>query len=336
MDPRELAVAVANGDRRALAKAITLVESERAGDRVAARRLMAALPARASVLRLGVAGAPGVGKSTFIDALGQLLVEQGRRPAVVAYDPSGRSGGSVLGDKVRMGRLAHAEAAFVRPSPNRRASGGVGNRALDVVSLCEAAGYDPIIVETVGIGQSEVAITELVDLLLVLVLPHAGDEIQALKKGLLEHADGVVVNKADGERRVGAEAAVRQYESALPLLQARASAPPVLVEAVSALEGTGIPEVWAALERRFSDASDSGRLTLERAERLKRWFCTEVRRELERRVLGRPSLQALRAELERGLVARQLGLGEALERFMAAALPDEPTTGPKTTDGSNA
>lgn len=325
MTPSELAVAVGSGDRRALAKAITLVESERRGDQVRARQLMAALPGSTSVLRLGVAGAPGVGKSTFIDALGQLLIDRGRRPAVVAYDPSGRSGGSVLGDKTRMGRLAHAEAAFIRPSPNRRASGGVGNRAFDVVSLCEAAGYDPIIVETVGIGQSEIAVTELVDLLLLVVLPHAGDEIQALKKGLLEHADAVLVNKADGERRASAEAAARQYESAFGLLRGRAGDAPVLVEAVSALEGTGIAEVWAALEQRFADALSSGRLTLERAERLKRWFGVEVRRELERRVLGRPALQALQAELEHELALRHLGIGEALERLMAEALPDEGT-----------
>lgn len=323
MDPSELAAQVTAGDRRALAKAITLVESERREDRDAQRRLMAALPPAATVLRLGVAGAPGVGKSSFIDALGHRLVEQGRRPAVVAYDPSGRSGGSVLGDKTRMGRLSQSEAAFIRPSPNRGAAGGVGNRAFDVVSLCEAAGYDPIIVETVGIGQSELAITELCDLLLVIVLPHAGDEIQALKKGLLEHADGVLVNKADGERRPGAEAAARQYANALGLLHARPSATPVLVECVSALEGTGITEVWATLEQRFSEARASGRLMLERAERLKRWFAVEVRRELERRVLGRPELVALQAELEGELVARQLGIGEALERLMTAAFPDE-------------
>jgi LAO/AO transport system kinase len=323
MTPSELAVAVGGGDRRALAKAITLVESERPADQILAQQLMAALPVSPSVLRLGVAGAPGAGKSTFIDALGQLLVESGRRPAVVAYDPSGRSGGSVLGDKTRMGRLAHAEAAFIRPSPNRRASGGVGNRAFDVVSLCEAAGYDPIIVETVGIGQSEIAVTELVDLLLLVVLPHAGDEIQALKKGLLEHADAVLVNKADGERRASAEAAARQYESAFGLLRGPAGEEPVLVEPVSALEGTGIAEVWAALERRFAEALSSGRLARERAERLKRWFGVEVRRELERRVLGRPAVQALQAELERELVQHQLGIGEALERLMAAAFPDE-------------
>jgi len=322
MDPSELAALVTRGDRRALAKAITLVESDRREDKAAQRCLMAGLPAPAPVLRLGVAGAPGVGKSTFIDALGHTLVEQGRRPAVVAYDPSGRSGGSVLGDKTRMGRLVQSEAAFIRPSPNRRAAGGVGNRAFDVVSLCEAAGYDPIIVETVGIGQSELAIAELCDLLVVIVLPHAGDEIQALKKGLLEHADGVLVNKADGERRPGAEAAARQYASALGLLHARASAP-ALVECVSALEGTGVAEVWAALEQRFSEARASGRLELERAERLKRWFGVEVRRELERRVLGRPELVALQAELERELVARQLGIGEAIERLMAVAFPDE-------------
>lgn len=322
MTPNELAVAVGSGDRRALAKAITLVESERQGDQLRARQLMAALPATASVLRLGVAGAPGAGKSTFIDALGQLLIERGRRPAVVAYDPSGRAGGSVLGDKTRMGRLAQAPAAFVRPSPNRRASGGVGNRAFDVVSLCEAAGYDPVIVETVGIGQSELAVTELVDLLLVVVLPHAGDEIQALKKGLLEHADAVLVNKADGERRASAEAAARQYENALSLLRGRSGEAPVLVQAVSALEGAGIAEVWSALERRFAEALSSGRLATERAERLKRWFGVELRRELERRVLGRPAVQALRAELERALAEQQIGLGEALERLMAEALPD--------------
>jgi len=324
MDPSELGARVAGGDRRALAKAITLVESDLSTDQIDAQRLLGALPATREVLRLGIAGAPGVGKSTLIDALGQLLVDTGRRPAVVAYDPSGRSGGSVLGDKTRMGRLAHTEAAFVRPSSNRRVSGGVGRRALDVVRLCEAAGYDPIIIETVGIGQSELGITDLVDLLLVIVLPHAGDEIQAIKKGLLEHADGVLVNKADAERRAGAELAARQYQGALTLLQGRRGEPPVFVQTVSALEGTGIPELWATLEQRFSEALVSGRLDAERAERLKRWFGVEIGRELERRVLGRPDLVALKQRLEADLVARRLGIGEALDRLMAQAFPDEP------------
>lgn len=324
MDTEKLARALQAGDRRALAKAITLVESGRSEDRLLARELLVRLPRRESVLRLGITGAPGVGKSTFIDALGHYLIEQGRRPGVVAYDPSGRAGGSVLGDKTRMERLAHAEAAFVRPSANRRESGGIGAAAFDVVRLCGAAGYDPVIVETVGVGQSELRIAELCDLLVVLLLPNAGDELQGIKKGLLEHADLVLVNKADGELRPAAERTLAQYQHALSLLAGGREDSKVRFHTVSALAGTGIPEVWRDVEVAFADILSSGRLVVRRADRLKSWFREGVEREIVRRVLARPEVAALRAELEDQLARQDVGLDEALERLVEVAVPRQP------------
>lgn len=321
MDTDRLVSALVAGERRALAKAITLAESELGADRQRARELLTKLPQHSSVLRLGITGAPGVGKSTFIDALGHHLLEQGRRPAIVAYDPTGREGGSVLADKTRMNRLANAEAAFVRPSANRRAAGGIGASAFDVVRLCEAAGYDPVIVETVGVGQSELGIVELCDLLVVLLHPNVGDELQGIKKGLLEHADLLVVNKADGELRAGAEHTLEQYRHALSLLTGNRSGPPTRFHAASALEGTGVAEVWHDLEDAFADARASGLLGIRRAERLKTWFRTGAEREILRRVLGRPEIVGLCAELESQLTRHAVGLDEALDRLVEAAVP---------------
>src|ERR687890_263581 len=236
---------VARGDRAALARAITLMESRRADHREAARNLLQELMPRAGkAVRVGITGVPGVGKSTAIDALGTLLTEQGHRVAVLAVDPrSTRTGGAILGDKTRLARLAADPNAFIRPSPSSGTLGGVAAKTRETMLLCEAAGFDVILVETVGVGQSETAVADLTDFFLVLMLPGAGDELQGIKKGILELADLIAVNKAD-DAGARAKAAAAEYKAALHIL-APASAtwtPPVLT--VSGLTGQGLDELW--------------------------------------------------------------------------------------------
>jgi LAO/AO transport system kinase len=245
-----LAQQVVDGDRRALARAITLVESTRSDHRKEAEQLLVdILPHTGGGMRVGISGAPGVGKSTFIEALGLFLIERGHRIAVLAVDPSStQSGGSILGDKTRMEELTRSRAAFVRPSPTGGMLGGVARRTRETILLCEAAQFDVVLVETVGVGQSEVQVAAMVDLFLVLVAPGAGDELQGLKRGIMELADLVVVNKADGELAAAATVTESEYASALHLVRPRHArwAPRVLQ--CSALVGDGIDEVWGAVE----------------------------------------------------------------------------------------
>ncbi len=240
--------ALAGGDRRALATAITLIESTRSDDQDSADELLRNLPQPQNrTLRLGITGVPGVGKSTFIESLGNLLLEQGHRVAVLAIDPSSpKSGGSVLGDKTRMNKLAGDTRAFIRPSPSRGALGGVQSRTADAILLCECAGFDVVIVETVGVGQSEVAVADLVDLVVWLALPGAGDELQGVKRGIMEVADIAVVHKADGDRIVQARLAKEQLESALMMLSG--TRVPVLL-ASSVDEGESVADVWKAIDK---------------------------------------------------------------------------------------
>jgi LAO/AO transport system kinase len=320
MDIERLSSDLRNGDRRALGKAITLVESHLPRDRARARELLAHLPQTPLTLRLGITGAPGVGKSTFIDALGALALAEGWRPAVLAYDPSGRHGGSLLGDKTRMLELSQSEQAFVRPSPNRGVSGGIGQGALGAIRLCEAAGYDPIIVETVGAGQSELAVIELTDVLLVLIQPGAGDELQAIKKGILEHSDFILIGKADGDQKLKAETFARDYTQAMSLVGPLRRAPLPKVMAVSAVSGCGIRELWQGLRVRFVEEAASGALEQRRLAKLGVSFRRAVVRELERRVLERPEVEALRADLERRLILGELKLDIAVDELVSAAL----------------
>src|SRR5437870_6143530 len=230
--PEALAADLRAGSRRALAKAITLVESTRADHQRAAQRLLELLlPDTSRAARVGVSGVPGVGKSTFIEAFGLSLIGRGKRVAVLAVDPSSaRSGGSILGDKTRMPRLAAASEAFIRPSPSAGSLGGVARRTREAMLVCEAAGYDVVLVETVGVGQSEVAVASMVDFFLVLMLAGAGDELQGIKKGILELADCLAVNKADGDNVAHAERAAAEYASALRLFRHTSASwdPPVV------------------------------------------------------------------------------------------------------------
>jgi LAO/AO transport system kinase len=263
-DVAALATRIRSGDRAALARAITLIESKKAEHRSQAHELLhAVMPATGKAIRVGITGVPGVGKSTTIDTLGSRLLAEGHRVAVLAVDPSSvRSGGSILGDKTRMPRLAADDRAYVRPSPAAGTLGGVTARTRESLLLCEAAGYDIVLVETVGTGQSEVAVAEMTDVFVALMLPGAGDELQGIKKGLLELADVVAVNKADDDR-TRANTAAASLKAALSILGTGGHAvPPVLI--YSALTGDGVPELWQAILAHRERLAASGGLAEKR------------------------------------------------------------------------
>jgi LAO/AO transport system kinase len=284
-DTDALAESIRAGDRATLARAITLIESKRADHREAAHRLVQdLLPLTGKGIRVGITGAPGVGKSTTIDTLGTFLTEQGRKVAVLAVDPSSRrTGGSILGDKTRMARLANDPRAFVRPSPTAGTLGGVAAQTRETMLLCEAAGYDVILVETVGIGQSETTVADMTDFFLVLMLPGAGDELQGLKKGVIEIADMLAVNKADGDNVERARAAAAEYKAAFHILKARSAswAPPVIT--YSALTGSGIAELWSKVLDHRQRLTATGEFAARRREQQVNWMWTM----LEQRVFAR-------------------------------------------------
>jgi LAO/AO transport system kinase len=319
-DPSALAAGVAGGDRRALGRAITLVESERAEDWPRAEALLAALlPRTGGSRRIGVTGPPGAGKSTLIDALGRKLVARGESVAVLAVDPSSPiGGGSILGDKTRMGRLGAEAKSFIRPSPARGASGGVGWHTAEALLLCEAAGYTVVVIETLGTGQGEHAVAGLVDCLILLVNPGGGDELQGMKRGAIELADVVVVNKADGEQRSLADRAVSELTSALGLF-ARATgegAPAVL--SVSAAEERGLDELWAAVEVSLAAARASGAFERRRAAGTERTLTDAIER-LLRSELSAPAWALERGRLETEVRAGRLSPREAARRVVALA-----------------
>ncbi|MCG2635229.1 MAG: methylmalonyl Co-A mutase-associated GTPase MeaB [Gammaproteobacteria bacterium] len=262
-----------SGDRRALAKAITLIESARADDQIAARTLLdQILPHSGQAIRVGISGVPGVGKSTFIEALGLSLTEQGHKLAVLAVDPSSRrTGGSIMGDKTRMELLSRDERAFIRPSPASGALGGVASRTRETMLLCEAAGYDVIIVETVGVGQSEVTVAGMVDFFLLLQLPNAGDELQAIKRGIMELADAIVINKADIDPQA-TELAKAQFTNALHLMKPASPDWIVPVLPVSALNNQGVEAVWSAIETHHRTMLENGELAQKRAHQAVAWM----------------------------------------------------------------
>ncbi|MEJ5359857.1 MAG: methylmalonyl Co-A mutase-associated GTPase MeaB [Desulfobacterales bacterium] len=299
-DPRAYVEGVLAGERRMLAKCITLVESALAAHQETARAILGALlPHTGKAVRLGVTGVPGVGKSTFIEALGLRLVADGRRVAVLAVDPTSvRSGGSVMADKTRMERLSRQPNAFIRPSPSGGTLGGVARKTRETMLLCEAAGFDVVLVETVGVGQSETAVASMVDFFLVLLLAGAGDEIQGIKKGVLELADALAVTKADGENRARAEHAARVYASALRLLQPSSPSwtPPVLL--CSALEGSGIAEVWETVRRHREIFTATGELAEKRRQQAVSWMWSLIEEGLKERFRRHP---AVRGRLERTL-----------------------------------
>jgi LAO/AO transport system kinase len=273
-----LAQRVLSGDRRALARAITLIESRRPDHQEQAERLLEhLLPATGGAIRLGITGTPGAGKSTFIEALGRHVIEQGHQIAVLAVDPSSRrSGGSILGDKTRMQRLAQAPQSFIRPSPAGATLGGVTRRTREAGLACEAAGFDVVVVETIGVGQSEGAVADMVDCFLLLLAPGAGDELQGIKRGIVELADLVVINKADGDLLTAAKRAQADYQAALHLLRPPTPAWTPEVLACSALHEEGIGEIWQAVLRHRQALQDTGELAAKRARQIRSWLSAEV------------------------------------------------------------
>jgi LAO/AO transport system kinase len=307
------------GSRRALAKAITLVESTRPDHQEQAQRLLdVLLPHTGRAARVGITGVPGVGKSTFIEAFGLFLIGRGLRVAVLAVDPSSaRSGGSILGDKTRMARLSVAPEAFIRPSPSGGSLGGVARRTREAMLVCEAAGYDVIIVETVGVGQSEVTVASMVDFFLVLMLPGAGDELQGIKKGIIEIADALAVNKSDGDNVKRATQAAAEYRAALRLFRHTSANwnPPVLT--VSALEARGMDAVWAIVTEHREKLGATGELDRKRREQQQAWFWSMLRDGLERHFLARADVRRVLVDLERAVGEGQLTPTAAADRLLA-------------------
>ncbi|WP_149140946.1 methylmalonyl Co-A mutase-associated GTPase MeaB [Gemmobacter caeruleus] len=300
MDVSPLAQSVIAGDRRALARAITLVESAREDHRDQARALVAEVAqAGRQALRIGLSGTPGVGKSTFIEAFGCFLTAQGLRVAVLAVDPSSaRSGGSILGDKTRMERLSRDPMAFIRPSPSQTHLGGVARRTREAVALCEAAGFDVVLIETVGVGQSETMVAEMCDLFLLLLAPAGGDELQGVKRGIMEMADLILVNKADGDLKPAALRTQADYAGALRLLRRRPQDPDGFPKAlaVSALEENGLAQAWDEMRALVEWRRAEGHWARRRTEQARHWFEEEVRQSLLARLTREP-LRGLMAHL---------------------------------------
>ncbi|MEW2383834.1 methylmalonyl Co-A mutase-associated GTPase MeaB [Micromonospora sp. NPDC047707] len=327
------------GSRAWIARAITLVESTRPDHRAAAQRLLVELtPHTGGARRVGITGVPGVGKSTFIDALGSRLTADGHRVAVLAVDPSStRTGGSILGDKTRMARLATDPAAFVRPSPTAGTLGGVAKATREAIVVVEAAGYDVVLVETVGVGQSETTVAEMVDSFLLLTLARTGDQLQGIKKGVLELADVIAVNKADGPHATDARRAARELAGALRLLHPPDGGwqPPVVT--CSAVEETGLDEVWRQIRHHQDTLAASGDLAERRRRQQIGWVWAMVRAELLDRLRTHPTVRALAPEVERQVVDGTLTPALAAERLLAgfAEPPVTPDTPPDRSESDS-
>src|SRR5712672_778993 len=308
------------GERAVLARAITLIESKRADHLKTARALVQnLLPLTGRAVRVGITGAPGVGKSTTIDALGTHLTARGHKVAVLAVDPSSaRTGGSILADKTRMARLAADDNAFIRPSPAAGTLGGVAAKTRECMLLCEAAGFDVILVETVGIGQSETAVADMTDFFLALMLPGAGDELQGLKKGLVELADMIAVNKADGDNLARAQAAAAEYRTALHILSPRSPdwAPPVVT--YSALTGKGIPDLWTQVIAHRDKLTASAELTVRRREQQIKWMWTMLDDFWRNRIASDARLKARLPQIEAAVAAGRLSPARAVDELVAA------------------
>ncbi|ONM49727.1 methylmalonyl Co-A mutase-associated GTPase MeaB [Nocardia donostiensis] len=322
IDVDALAQAVRQGERAAVARAITLVESTRADHREQAQRLLLQLtPATGAVVsnRVGITGVPGVGKSTFIDALGMYLIGQGHRVAVLAVDPSStRTGGSILGDKTRMARLSVEPDAYIRPSPTAGTLGGVAKATRETIVLLEAAGYDVILVETVGVGQSEVTVANMVDVFCFLTLARTGDQLQGIKKGVLELADLVAVNKADGKHQMEAKSAARELSGAMRLIHPHDALwrPPVLT--MSGLEGTGLEKFWSTVLEHRRVLTDAGEFAEKRRRQQVDWTWTMVHDQLLRRLADNPKVQAIRGDVEQQVRAGTLTAALAAEQLLDA------------------
>ena len=325
LDILDLKDRILAGERRALARAVTLVESSRADHRAQAAALLDALRGHGrEALRIGLSGTPGVGKSTFIEAFGMMLTDAGLRVAVLAVDPSSaRSGGSILGDKTRMEQLSRVPSAFIRPSPSQASLGGVARRTRAAVSLCEAAGFDVVLIETVGVGQSETMVAEMCDLFVLLLAPAGGDELQGVKRGIMEIADLILVNKADGDLRATATRTVADYAGALRLLRKRPQDPEGFPKAlaVSAVEGAGIETAWVEMQNLAQWRQAAGVWEETRATQAAHWFETELREGLLARLREDKTIRAAIETRVRDVAAGKISPDAAAAEILGKMAP---------------
>ncbi len=322
VDAQVLAERVLAGDRQALARAITLIESTRPDHRSQAEELLERLlPHTGQSIRVGISGVPGVGKSTFTEAFGLHVIGKGHRVAVLAVDPSSRrGGGSILADKTRMVELARSSDAFIRPSPSGGTLGGVARRTREAMLACEAAGFDVVLVETVGVGQSETAVADMTDMFLLLLQPGGGDELQGLKKGIMEIADLLLVNKADGDLEAAARRTAADYEAALRMLRPASANWRPLVRQCSALTGTGIPEVWETVESHRETLEARGEIAARRESQARAWMWNEVHESLAAALRASPRVKAGIGELEAAVAAGEVTPTAAAQRVLKAFL----------------
>ncbi|NKB43589.1 MAG: methylmalonyl Co-A mutase-associated GTPase MeaB [Alphaproteobacteria bacterium] len=316
----EYVAGVRSGDRANLAQAITLIESRKPEHQDQAQELLLKLaPLAGQSIRVGISGVPGAGKSTFIDTLGTNLTKAGHNVAVLAVDPtSARTGGSILGDKTRMANLATNDKAFIRPSPTSGTLGGVTRTTRETILVCEAAGYDVILVETVGVGQSEVAVSEMVDFFVVLLIAGAGDELQGIKKGVLEIADMIALNKADGDNETRARASAAEYQHALRIIAPKDKewTPPVVT--VSALENRGLDDLWARITQRHTQLAGGGGLAAMRQQQQVRWMWAMVEDRLVAKLKAHPEIKAMVPDLEKAVTEGGVTPALAVDKMLKA------------------
>ena len=325
--PQKIARQIEQGNRRVLAQAITLVESAHSAHRAQAVELLAALRSNRQAIRIGLSGTPGVGKSTFIESFGLQLVESGLRVAVLAVDPSSaRSGGSILGDKTRMDHLSRHPSAFIRPSPSQTHLGGVARRTREATALCEAAGFDVVLIETVGVGQSETMVAEMADLFVLLLAPAGGDELQGVKRGIMEMADLILINKADGDLKAAATRTCADYAGALRLLRKRAQDPEGFPKAlmVSAIEVKGLSQSWIEMQALVHWRKQRGVWQSTRADQNTFWFNAELRHVLLTRLENDPEAAVASAAMQKAIRAGRVAPSVAAEQVVSSFLgPDK-------------
>lgn len=320
MEHKILLEQVLSGERRALAQAITLIESTRSDHRSVARELVKdALQAERKALRIGLSGTPGVGKSTFIESFGMFLVQQGLKVAVLAVDPSSvRSGGSILGDKTRMEQLSREKNAFIRPSPSKTELGGVARRTREAIILCEAAGYDVVLVETVGVGQSETIVADMTDIFVLLLAPAGGDELQGVKRGIMEIADIIFVNKADGELKSTAMRTCADYSGALRLMRKRSHDPDGFPKAlcISSIENTGLEQAWSEISTLIDARKSNGYFGENRSRQALKWFEEELQNKVSSILIDNPIVAVKLPKLQQLLLAGELTPDEAVQQIV--------------------